>query len=449
MPAPLKVAVVGSGISGLSAAWLLSNRHEVTLFERDSYVGGHSNTFDVPGQKGGTPVDTGFIVYNPPSYPNLVALFDHLGVPKAPSNMSFAVSLDRGNYEYSGTGLSGVFGQPSNLLRPSHYRMVWDILRFFREAKEVLAGQHDECQTLGAFLDQRGYSRAFAERHILPMAAAIWSTPSEQVLQFPIASFIRFFDNHGLLRAYGQTEWRTVVGGSRTYVRLMRETMRGSVRLSSGVGRINRNHDGVEISHAGGKDKFDACVIATHADEALAMLADPSARERELLRAFRYQSNLAVLHRDASMMPHRRRIWSSWNYLGEGDGLHRKLSLTYWMNNLQPLGDDCGDVFVTLNPLHEVPVDKQIASFSYTHPMFDPKAMAARGELWSLQGRRRTWYCGAYFGYGFHEDGLQAGLAAAEDIGGVRRPWSVANESGRIFANAQAGVTSILQEAAE
>jgi len=225
--------------------------------------------------------------------------------------------------------------------------------------------------------------------------------------------------------------------------------MRGAVRLSSGVSAISRRPDGVEIKHTGGTDRFDACVIAAHADEALAMLTDPDSRERELLGAFRYQPNHAVLHRDASLMPQRRRIWSSWNYLGEGSGLHRKLSLTYWMNNLQPLGDECGDIFVSLNPLHEIPQDKQIASFSYTHPMFDPKAMAARRELWSLQGHRRTWFCGAYFGYGFHEDGIQSGLAVAEDIGGVRRPWTVANESGRIFVDPPQGLASIMREAAE
>ena len=427
------IAVIGGGISGLSAAWLLSQAHEVTLFEREPRAGGHSNTVDAPAAGPPVPVDTGFIVYNESSYPNLVALFEHLEVPTAPASMSFAVSLDAGRYEYSGSGLAGFFGQPANLLRPSHWRMAADITRFFRASRTLLDSDQDGGPSLGEYLTTNGYSRAFTDHHILPMAAAIWSTPAAEVMDFPAASFVRFFDNHGLLQARNQPTWRTVIGGSRAYVQRLLKAMAGRVMLGSPATRIERHADCVVVHTPDGRQRFDACVIATHADEALALLPDADSHERRLLGAFRYKSNRAVLHRDTSFMPRRRRLWSSWNYLGSGTGRDRTLSLSYWMNSLQPLGERCEDLFVTLNPAHEMPDDRIVAAFDYTHPMFDRTAMAAQRELWRLQGQRRTWFCGSYFGFGFHEDGLQAGLAVAEDIGGVRRPWNVTAESGRIY----------------
>lgn len=445
----MRIAVVGSGISGLSAAWLLASAHDVTLFEAEDYLGGHSNTVDAPSLCGGVvPVDTGFIVYNPPSYPNLTALLNYLGAPSAPANMSFAVSLDDGAYEYAGTSLGALFGQPSNLLRLSHWQMIRDTLRFFREAKLTLEEKCDDTQTLRQYLDANRYSDAFVERHILPMAAAIWSTPSADVMDFPIASFVRFFDNHGLLQVRDRPEWRTVRGGSREYVERMLNIFAGDVEIGNKVKRIFRRSDGVVIEHAKGKSVFDACVVATHADDTLRLLDDADAAERRLLGAFRYAPNVAVLHRDASFMPRRRRIWSSWNYFASRQGSHRTLSVTYWMNNLQPLPPDSGDFFVTLNPLKAIAAGKEIARFNYAHPMLDVAAMAARRDLWSLQGRRRTWFCGSYFGYGFHEDGLQAGLAVAEDIGGVRRPWTVPCESGRIHITGRSTASS-LGEAAQ
>ena len=450
MDNPLAIAVIGSGISGLGAAWLLSRRHSVTLFEREARAGGHSNTVEASTAGRPVPVDTGFIVYNEPSYPNLVALFAHLGVPTAPTTMSFSVSLDGGSYEYSGTGLTGVFGQPSNLLRPSHWRMTADILRFFRKARSLLAADEAAGPSLGAYLAANGYSKAFTERHILPMAAAIWSTPSAEVMRFPAASFVRFFDNHGLLQARNQPIWRTVIGGSREYVGRLLDDMDGRVALGAEVTRIERRSDEVIVDSRGGQQQFDACVVATHADEAVALLGDADDNERRWLGALRYKANRAVLHRDPSFMPRRRRLWSSWNYLGSGEGEDRTLSLSYWMNKLQPLGDRCPDLFVTLNPAREVPADRVDAAFDYSHPMFDATAMAAQRELWRLQGRRRTWFAGSYFGYGFHEDGLQAGLAAAEAIGGVRRPWTVAAESGRIhLAPGGSAHGPALREAAE
>lgn len=454
-----RIAVVGSGISGLSAAWLLSKSYDVVLFESEPRPGGHSNTVVVPAATPTAPpvaVDTGFIVYNTGSYPNLVALFEHLGVATAPTDMSFAVSLDGGGYEYAGTSLATLFAQASNLVNPSHWRMLADTLRFYRDAAR-LAGSEDETLSLGTYLEANRYSRSFIDRHILPMAAAIWSTPSAQVMAFPVASFVRFFANHGLLQVRDRPIWRTVVGGSRNYVERMLGDMRGSVRLSQPALSVRRLDDAVRIVTAQAVETFDACVIATHADTALALIGDDAdGNERDLLGAFRYQTNQAVLHRDASLMPRRRRVWSSWNYLGSSGSLaadERDLSLTYWMNCLQPLGPDAGNLFVTLNPHRQIRDDAKLAEFDYAHPMFDARAMAAQRRLWELQGTRRTWFCGSYFGYGFHEDGLQAGLAAAEDIGGVARPWHVNEPSGRIHLTPPLGAATAasqaLREAAE
>lgn len=428
---PETVAVVGSGISGLSAAWLLSKRCDVTLIESDDRLGGHANTVDVRDTEGIVPVDTGFIVYNTASYPNLIAMFDHLGVETASTDMSFAVSLDSGRYEYAGSSFATLVGQPANLVRPAHWRMLSDTMRFFRDAERD-AESADSRTTLGAYVEEAGYSRAFIERHILPMAAAIWSTPSRSVLDFPFKSFVRFFSNHGLLQVKDRPQWRTVVGGSRRYVERLIADARMEVMKGAPAVRIERHPKGVSVTTSKGRRDFDACVIATHADDALRLLGDAAPDERALLGAFRYSRNNAVLHRDQTLMPHRRRLWSSWNYLASGDGLHRALSVTYWMNNLQPLPRRSGDLFVTLNPFQEIAADKIVATFDYTHPMYDAAALDAQRQLWRLQGARRTWFCGSYFGYGFHEDGLQSGLAAAEDLAGVRRPWRVADESGRI-----------------
>ena len=425
------IAVVGSGIAGLSAAWLLSKRHRVSLFERDGRVGGHSNTVEVASETSPVPVDTGFIVYNTATYPNLIALFQHLGVSTAPTRMGFSVSLDAGRYEYSGDSLTTLIGQPRNALRPSHWRMIADVLRFFRHARTHLEDLERSGETLGDYLAAQRYSETFVNRHILPMAAAIWSTPSADVLRFPAAAFVRFFDNHGLLQAYDRPQWRTVVGGSREYVRRMVSAIEGDVRLDAPVRSIRRTPDGVNIETPEGIRRYDACVVATHADQALALLTDADETETALLGAFRYTRNLAVLHSDRRLMPKRRRLWSSWNYLGEQHEGERCLSVTYWMNALQPLNTQ-RDLFVTLNPLLPVSPAHQLAAIDYMHPVFDQGAMKAQRNLWDLQGRRNTWFCGSYFGYGFHEDGLQAGLAAAEDVGGVRRPWTVANESSRI-----------------
>lgn len=444
----LSIAVVGSGIAGLGAAWLLSRRHQVTLFESDQRAGGHSNTVDAECEDRPVAVDTGFIVYNTASYPNLIALFEHLEVPTAVTNMGFSVSLGEGRYEYSGNGIASLIGNPSNLLQIGHWRMIADMLRFFREARTTLMSESSDGPTLGEYLHAHGYSEAFITRHILPMAAAIWSTPSAEVMRFPAAAFVRFFDNHGLLQVSNRPAWRTVVGGSRQYVRRIMDDMKCRVMLGAPVRSIERRGDAVSVAYSDGIEQFEACVVATHADQALAVLSDADEREHNLLGSFRYSANRTVLHSDPRFMPRRRRLWSSWNYMDSDDGDHASLSVTYWMNKLQPLGTD-RELFVTLNPTRAIGPECRIASFDYSHPIFDQRAMAAQRDLWSLQGRRKTWYCGSYFGYGFHEDGLQSGLAVAEDIGGVRRPWNVVDESGRIhLARPDAPVRELSLEAA-
>ena len=442
------IAVIGGGISGLSAAWLLSRRYDVMLFERELRFGGHSNTVEVVRASGETPVDTGFVVYNIQSYPNLIALFDHLGVATARSDMSFAVSLDDGAYEYSGTGLGGLFGQPSNALRPSHLRMLLEIRRFFRQAPGLLAGDPETSPTLAEYLKANRYSAAFVAHHILPMAEAIWSAPPSAVMVFPVVSFVRFFANHGLLQIKNRPEWRTVVGGSRSYVSAILADFGGRVALGRGVSHVRRSSNGVAVTdNAGRTELVDACVVAVHANEALELLADADSQERAVLGAFAYQNNRAVLHADPALMPKRRRVWSSWNYLGSRSDAHATPSVTYWMNRLQTLETE-ENIFVTLNPIRPIAERAQIAAFDYSHPMFDAAAIAAQRQLWSLQGRSHTWFCGSYFGYGFHEDGLQSGLAVAEDIGGVRRPWTVANESGRLHLGGTRA-SSTRHEAAE
>jgi predicted NAD/FAD-binding protein len=442
-----RFAVIGSGISGLSAAWMLQRSHDVEVFEADNRVGGHSNTLDVTIGDRKVPVDTGFIVYNEPCYPNLTALFAHLGVETAATDMSFAVSLDRGRLEYAGSDLLGLLAQPANLVRPRFWSMVRDLLRFYREAPAALAFMGDE--SLDDWLDARGYGAPFREDHLYPMAAAIWSTPAMEVGQYPAADFVRFCENHGLLRLTDRPQWRTVVGGSRAYVAKLTSPFADRIHLSTPIVSVRRTGQGVDLTDAHGVTRrFDGAIIATHGDRALAMLADADGEERRILSTFRYSRNLAVLHADPTLMPGRRRAWASWNYLSDGRGHDRRLSVTYWMNRLQPLGEGVPDLFVTLNPLREPREELVHARIPYEHPIFDAATGRAQRELWSLQGRRNTWFAGAHFGAGFHEDGLQAGLAAAEDAGARSRPWKVADPDGRIVRT-RPSLPQALPEAAE
>lgn len=433
----MKIAVIGSGVAGLSAAWLLSREHAVTLHEKNARIGGHSNTYLAPqGPGGGTspevPVDTGFIVYNTACYPNLIALFEHLRVDTAPTEMSFSVSLDDGRFEYSGNGLTGIFGQKRNLLSPRHWLMTRDILRFFREASAIDPATHDPEQSLGDWLRQRRYSQTFIDRHILPMAAAIWSAPAGEMLRFPAAAFARFFANHGLLQIDNRPQWRTVRGGSRQYVKRILADSSATVVSGDSVVSVARSADAVAVTlQSGAVQTYDQCVLACHADEALAMLANPTQQEHDLLSKFTYSSNEAWLHTDETLMPRRRNLWTSWNYLG--DGRQDELAVTYWMNLLQPLNSST-NYFVTLNPHKPIAESKVITRITYEHPLFNTAAMRAQTDLWSLQGRDRLWFAGSYFGYGFHEDALQSGLAVAEDLGGRERPWNVSGARERILS---------------
>jgi uncharacterized protein len=426
----MKIAVVGSGISGLSATWLLSKQHEVTLFEADNRFGGHANTISVMAGNNQIDVDCGFIVYNEATYPNLMALFDEIDIATAATDMSFAVSLDNGRCEYAGTDLRGLLAQPVNVLRPRFWSMMIDLLRFYRTATRDIALSPG--LSLDAFLEKGRYGSAFRDDHLYPMASAIWSASVTEVGQQPAESFVRFCDNHGLLKLTGRPRWRTVVGGSRHYVEKIIANLGESAHLNCAVRSIRRNDRGVILrDNAGTERHFDHVVMATHADQALRILENPTAEEQAILGAFRYEQNEAIIHTDADLMPKRRGAWASWNYLSESQNPAREVSVTYWMNRLQPLGD-APDVFVTLNPLRAPREGSVLHRVSYAHPQFDLAALAAQKRLWSLQEKHRTWFCGAYFGAGFHEDGIQAGLAVAEQLGGMRRPWNVANESGRI-----------------
>ncbi|WP_281299862.1 MULTISPECIES: FAD-dependent oxidoreductase [unclassified Iodidimonas] len=416
-----RIAVIGAGISGAAAAWLLSDRHDVVLYEQDQRIGGHANTLDVSMDGREQPVDTGFIVFNDHNYPHFTALLDHLQVASQPSDMSFAVSLDNGRMEYSGQGLSGLFAQRRNLLRPGHWRMLMDIVQFYRQIIAFSQSHDLSHMTLHDLLVRFGCSAGLTRGHILPMAAAIWSTPIEQVLDFPAASFVRFFENHGLFKLRNRPRWRTIAGGSRVYVAALNAAFKGETRKGARVLNIARNEDGVWVKAEGcAPERYDSAVLACHADQALAVIDRPSAMEQRLLSAFQYVPNRAVLHRDRTWMPRTRRCWASWNYLSrKGDGDGEKLLLTYWMNRLQNL-DQAHDLFVTLNP-HQEPRDI-LAEIAYDHPQYSREALMAQQQLHQLQGMGGLWFCGAHFGHGFHEDGLASALAVARDFG-IDAPW--------------------------
>ena len=426
-----KIAVIGSGVSGLSAAWLLSKSHDVTLYEAGDYLGGHTNTVDVETFDGSTAVDTGFIVYNEPNYPNLTAMFDHLGVASHHTDMSFSYSVDGGHYEYSGSGANGFFGQRRNVLNRDHWQQLGDMMRFFKTAPERVTAYNDNI-SLGDYLSAEKFSPFFIDNHVIPMGAAIWSTDAKDMMAYPAKTFIDFYANHALLKIKQKPDWRSVIGGGRTYVQRLVEDGDFEVELSNPVKSVTRKDNKVLIDDSRGTTRiFDQVVLATHADISLKLLGDADEVENGLLQHFPYQYNKAVLHSDKDWMPQRKRLWSCWNYIKNNAMDEDRLCVTYWMNELQELTTE-QDLFVTLNPTGEIDPDQIYAEFDYMHPVFDAAAIEAQRSLWSLQGRNNTWFCGAYFGYGFHEDGLQSGLAVAEQLGGLDRPWKVQNPSGRI-----------------
>lgn len=415
------IAVVGGGIAGLASAWLLSHRHRVTLFEANDYVGGHTNTVDVDTPDGSVAVDTGFVVFNDRNYPNLIKLFDWLDVATQPTEMSFSVSADEGGYEYAGTNLNTLFGQRSLLFERAHWRLLSEVVRFNRLAKRLLAGGLDEQTSLGGFLDHGAFGNTFQQYYLLPMGAAIWSCPVQAMRDFPAHSFLAFFLNHGLLDLTGRPRWRTVTGGSHSYVAKLLRRLRGRVRVSSPAEAILRSAHGVTVKTPQGVETFDHVVLGCHADQALRLLEAPSRAEAEVLSGFRYQTNHAVLHSDERLMPRERRVWSSWNYLRPGDAADAPVYVTYWMNRLQRLRGK-RQLFVTLNPAVMPEPGHTIAQIDYDHPVFDLQARRAQSQLRALQGRDRLWYCGSYFGYGFHEDAFTSALNVCAMMG-VRAPW--------------------------
>ncbi|MDZ4363017.1 NAD(P)/FAD-dependent oxidoreductase [Brevundimonas sp.] len=428
-----KIAVVGSGIAGLTCAWLLSKSHDVTLYEADDRIGGHSNTVEAPTPSAPVAVDTGFIVYNEGNYPNLSALFEHLKVPTKPAHMSFAVSIDDGGFEYSSHGIAALFAQKRNYASPKFWGMIGDLLRFQKQAPRDLAELERTDESLDAYLTRKGFGTLFREAHLLPQAAAIWSCTMGQMADYPAASFIKFYMNHNLLKLDLKPTWRTVDGGSREYVRRLVADFDGTVVTSAGVTGVVRGRDGAALRFGDDRvERFDAVVLATHSDQALRLLEAHTAEERRLLGAITYRPNRVLLHRDTSLMPKRRKAWASWTHMGyserAGEG-----GVTYWMNELQGL--DGPPLFVSLNPAREPDPDLVLGQWDYEHPVFDIAAVAAQKDLWSLQGQRNVWFAGAWFGAGFHEDGAQAGLAVAEQLGGTRRPWTVENENGRIHVS--------------
>jgi predicted NAD/FAD-binding protein len=420
----MKIAIVGAGIAGLGCAHALHREHAVTLFEAAPRLGGHTNTVDITLDGVTHPVDTGFLVYNERTYPNLIGLLAELGVPTAKSDMSFAVSvpLDGGRrLEWAGSNLDTVFAQRRNLLSPAFLSMLRDLLRFNREATAVAQGSlHSGDLSLGEFLDRQRYGEPFRRWYLLPMAGAIWSCPLETMLAYPASTFVRFCHNHGLLQVNDRPQWFTVAGGARQYVERIAAQLT-DVRVDTPVLEVTRPAGGqmaaVRTRH--GVEHFDQVVLASHSDQSLRLLADADADERAVLSSVHYQPNRALLHTDPRLMPASRKCWSSWNYLSSG-GAEPDVAVTYLLNKLQPLPFK-SPVFVSLNPLVEPRADSVIAEFDYAHPVFDAAAIRAQKRLPLVQGRRRVWFAGAWTGYGFHEDGLKSGLAVAEALRALDR----------------------------
>ncbi len=413
----MKIAIIGTGISGLGAAHLLAPHHDITIYEKNSYIGGHSRTIEISANNKTIPVDTGFIVFNNWNYPNLMGLFKMLDVPYHKSNMSFGVSIDQGWLEYaSGHMLAG-----KNIIRPAYWGMLKDIVRFNRQALGYI--EKDADISLGRCMDELHMGQWFRHYYLLAMGAAIWSCPIETIMQFPARTFLQFFKNHGLLSINNRPQWYSVSGGSREYVKRLTAQLHDKIRLNCAAEKITPEDPGIHVRDTRGKtEMYDQVVMACHADEALKMIDAPSTDEQAILGAFSYQDNTIIVHRDTSFMPHNKKCWASWVYLSEGrEDKNNRVSLSYWMNNLQNLETET-PVIVTLNPGRRPQEDLIDDEHNFSHPVFDLSAIKAQNDIETIQGRRGLWFCGAYQRYGFHEDGLLSAVNVAKKLG-AKIPW--------------------------
>ena len=400
----MKIAVIGSGISGLSSAYFLSKKFKVDLYEKADHFGGHSYTYEIREGDKIVPVDLGFIVFNEVTYPNLVKFFKDLNVPYEKSDMSFSVSIKNTKIEYSGSGIGGIFANKLNLFNLNFLIMIKEIITFYKTAPKLIEDKIIN-QTLGDFLNKKKLSKYFIDYHIIPMVAAIWSMPFDKAKKMPLKFFLNFFINHGLFKLKNRPQWYTVTNRSRAYVKKITDKISGEIYKNYKVSKIVRSDDNIRIMIGNEYIDYDQVVLASHADESLDMLEKPSTMEKNILGKFKYVKNEAILHTDESLMPRKRRAWSSWNSISDG----KKTCITYWLNKLQNLKTH-RNYFLTLNPIHNVKDNSIIKKINFTHPYLNAENTILQKDLHSIQGKKRTWFCGSYFGYGFHEDGLKSSI---------------------------------------
>ena len=400
----MKIAVIGSGISGLSSAYYLSKKYKVDLFEKDDHFGGHSYTYEIKERDKIVPVDLGFIVFNEVTYPNLIRFFKHLNVPYEKSDMSFSVSIKNSNIEYSGSGLGGLFANKSNLFNFKFLNMIREIISFYKIAPELLNEEIKE-QTLGDYLKKKNFSKYFIEYHLIPMVAAIWSMPFDKAKEMPLKFFLNFFNNHGLFKLKNRPQWFTVTNRSRSYVKNITGKISGEIFKNYKVDKIIRSDDNIRIMIGNDYIDYDQVVLASHADESLNMIEKPTAEEKNLLGKFQYVENEAFLHTDENLMPIKKRAWSSWNSISNNE----ETCITYWLNKLQNLKSE-KNYFLTLNPIFKINDSSVIKKVNFTHPYLNSENTKIQKDLHIIQGKKRTWFCGSYFGYGFHEDGLKSSI---------------------------------------